>query len=67
MSITYELTYLDKSQERSGDNLKSLSGNIEKITDRKLCRLVYEESQWLILEIRNIKELVEYQNEITFP
>lgn len=54
--IVYELTYLDKS--RGGD---------AKVTNKKLSQLVQEKDQWFIKEVRNIKELVEYQNEMSLP
>ncbi len=55
-SITYELTYLDQSRGRDA-----------KVTNKKLCRLVLEQGKWNIHEVRNIKELVEYQNEMALP
>jgi hypothetical protein len=60
--ITYELTYLDHGREKSD---KNASGAL--VTNRKLCHLVNQNGKWLITEMRNIKELVEYRNEMTFP
>lgn len=54
-NITYEITYFQGKD-------KSM-----KITNRKLCQMVLENGQWLIHDVRNIKELVEYQNEMSLP
>ena len=54
-NITYEITYFQGKD-------KSM-----KITNRKLCQLVLENGKWLIHDVRNIKELVEYQNEMSLP
>lgn len=51
--ITYQLAYLD--QER---------GAGAKVTSKKICQLVRENDQWLIRDVRNVKELVEYRNEM---
>jgi len=55
-NITYELTYID--QGKSSD---------AKVTHKKLGQLVQENGAWLIKDVRNIKELVEYQNEMSLP
>lgn len=54
--VTYELTFLDKSK-----------GNGTKITQRKIANLVKGSGTWGIKEVQNIKELVEYQNEMSLP
>lgn len=56
VSITYELTYLDKTKGRN-----------TKVTNKKLCQVVKEQGKWLISDVRSIKELVEYQNEMSLP
>ncbi|MGK5087243.1 hypothetical protein WDW86_06765, partial [Bdellovibrionota bacterium FG-2] len=56
VNITYELTYLDQSK-----------GHDAKVTAKKLCSLVLDQGKWLISNVRNIKELVEYQNELSLP
>jgi hypothetical protein len=56
VSITYELTYLDQSR-----------GKDAKVTNKKLCQMVLEQNRWLIAEVTNIKELVEYRNEMSLP
>jgi len=55
-NITYELTYLD--QERGKD---------AKVTARRLARMREEGGRWLIQEVRNVKELVEFRNEMALP
>jgi hypothetical protein len=54
ISITYELTYLDQSK-----------GHDAKVTNRKLAHMVLEQGRWMIGEVRNIKELVEYRDGMT--
>ncbi len=56
VNVTYELTYLDQSK-----------GHDAKVTAKKLCSLVLDQGKWLISDVRNIKELVEYQNELSLP
>jgi len=56
VSITYELTYLDQNK-----------GHDAKVTNKKLCQMVLENGKWLIADVRNIKELVEYRNEMSLP
>ena len=55
-SITYELSYLDQNR-----------GIDAKVTNRKLCQLQLEQGKWRIADVRNIKELVEYKNELSLP
>jgi len=56
VSITYELSYLDKSKTSES-----------KVTNLKAASMVQEGGKWFIAEIRNIKELIEYKNEMSFP
>lgn len=56
VSLTYELIYLDEGR-----------GHEAKITNRKLARIVREEGRWKISEVRNVKELIEYKNEMSLP
>jgi len=56
VNITYELTYLDQGK-----------GLDVRVTNKKLCTMVLEEGKWLIREVRNVKELIEYRNEMTIP
>ncbi len=55
-NITYELTYLDQSK-----------GKDAKVMNKKLCSMVQEKGVWVISEVRNIKELIEYRNEMSLP
>ena len=54
--ITYELTYLDQSR-----------GKDAKVTNKKLAQLVQNDGRWYIAGVHNIKELVEYRNEMSLP
>jgi hypothetical protein len=54
-AITYVLTYTDKR------------GSDVQITNKKLCKMTLENEKWLITEVRNIKELIEYKNEMSLP
>lgn len=57
-SITYELTYRDA--QKASD---------VRVTQRKLARLTREGAQqpWKIAEVRNIRELIEFENEMSLP
>jgi hypothetical protein len=55
-NITYELTYLDQSK-----------GKDAKVMNKKLCNMVQEQGKWVISDVRNIKELIEYRNEMSLP
>lgn len=56
VSVTYELSYMDRSKNSD-----------VKITNKKMAYLVKEGDRWLIQEVRNLKELVEYKNEMSLP
>lgn len=58
VNITYDLLYSEK-------NSKSQSESI--ITNKKLCFLVLENGQWTIQNVKTLKELIEYQNEMSLP
>lgn len=55
-SITYEISYRDEK-----------NGQRSKVTNRKLCIFTRESERWLIKDCKNIKQLVEYQNEMALP
>lgn len=59
-SITYELTYRDTQKESE-----------VKVTQRKLARLTRNSSAsntpWKIAEVRNIRELIEFENAMSLP
>jgi hypothetical protein len=56
VNITYELTYLDQGK-----------GHDAKVTNKKLCQMMNDQGRWLINEVKNLKELVEYRNEMSLP
>ncbi len=56
VSLTYELTTVDQSR-----------GKNARVTQKKLCRMILSQGVWLIQSVQNIKELVEYQNEMSLP
>ncbi len=56
VNITYELTYLDQSK-----------GHDAKVTHKKVASLSRTRDQWFISEVRNMKELIEYNNEMALP
>jgi len=57
--ITYEISYLDRSKgDAKGET---------KITNKKLAQLHQEGGKWLISDVRNIKDLIEYRNEMSLP
>lgn len=56
VSVTYEITYVDQGK-----------GVDTKITNKKLAQMVNEQGKWYIAEVRNIKELIEYKNEMSLP
>jgi hypothetical protein len=56
VGITYELTYLDQNR-----------GKDAKVTNKKLAQLVLDNGKWFINDVRNIKETVEYRNEMSLP
>jgi hypothetical protein len=50
--ITYELTYIDQGR-----------GPDAKVTTKRMCELTRVDGKWMIREVKNIKELIEYTNE----
>lgn len=54
--ITYELSYVDLGK-----------GHDAKITQKKLAEMTLEQGKWSISDVRNLKELVEYKNEMALP
>lgn len=61
VGITYELSYQSTYADAQG------KGHDAKITNRKLAQLVQKDNQWYISDVRNIKELVEYKDEMSLP
>jgi hypothetical protein len=58
-NITYELTYLAPYPNGEGETRDA------KVVNRKLAQLVRKDGQWLITEVRSIREVVEYKDEMT--
>lgn len=57
VNLTYVLTYFDRSK-----------GEGAKVTNKKLCHMVRgEDGYWYIRDVRNIKEMIEYRNEMSLP
>lgn len=56
VAITYELTYLDKNAKKD-----------IRMTNKKMAYLTRENDVWYIKDVKNIKLLVEYQDEMTLP
>lgn len=56
MGLTYELTTIDEGR-----------GHNAKVINKKLCTMVREDGVWFIRDVMNIKELVEYKNEMALP
>lgn len=54
-SITYELTYTNKTNSTSATVLTKKHAIFEKIEDR-----------WLISEVQNLKTVIEHENEMSF-
>lgn len=65
-NLTFELTYIDRGRNAK-DGRSSEGGRGAQVTNRKLAHLVSQGGKWQIAEMKNIKELVEYRNEMTFP
>jgi hypothetical protein len=56
VSITYELTYLDQTK-----------GKDAKVTQKKMAEMSKDAGRWLITDVRSIKELIEYREELSLP
>jgi len=56
VNITYELEYDDRSK-----------GKDLRVTQMKNASLVLDSAHWRIEEVRNIKELIEYKDELSLP
>jgi hypothetical protein len=52
--ITYELTYVDQGK-----------GPDARVTTKRMCEMTLEDGKWFIREVKNIKELIEYRNEVS--
>lgn len=56
VNITYEISYVEKVDARS-----------RKVTNRKLANMLLEQGTWYIGEVRNLSELIEFQDELSLP
>jgi hypothetical protein len=56
INLTYELTFLDQAR-----------GQDAKVTNKKMAQMKNDQGRWLISEVRNLKEMVEYRNEMSLP
>lgn len=59
VTITYELSYIDQAR-----------GSDAKVTQRKLARILRDPAQntrWAIAEVRNLRELIEFRDELALP
>lgn len=56
VNITYELSYLDQAK-----------GKDAKVTNKKFAQMVQEGETWMIADVKNIKELIEYKDEMSLP
>ncbi|MEO5969390.1 MAG: hypothetical protein ABIQ95_05645 [Bdellovibrionia bacterium] len=61
VQITYELSFFDHGKNKNGQSRES------KVTDKKLCQMTLVDGKWYISDVRNIKELVEFKNELSLP
>jgi len=56
INVVYELSYVDQNR-----------GHDAKVTQKKMATLVKKEGLWLIENVRNLKETVEFRNELALP
>lgn len=59
-SITYELTYQTKANVVDG------TPSNDTVTNKKHAIFEKKEGKWLISEVKNLKTMIEHQNEISF-
>jgi hypothetical protein len=60
-NITYELSFQSTYPDAQGKPREA------KITNQKLAHMVHDSGKWLISDVRTLKELVEYKNEMSLP
>ncbi len=56
VTVTYEIAYLDQGREHEA-----------RVTNKKLSYLSRINGKWKIREVKNIKELIEFKNEMSLP
>ncbi len=60
--ITYELIYNEIKKEVDGQMIEA------KVTNKKLCQMLRaEHGRWYISDVKNIKELIEFNNSLSLP
>jgi hypothetical protein len=57
-ALTYELIYMEQAPGQTQE---------VKLTHKKLAQLRREGDRWAIFEVRNLKQLIEYRNEMSLP
>jgi len=62
--ITYELSYFDRGRNKKNETLPNRES---KVTEKKLCQMLLVDGKWYIADVRSIKELVEFKNELSLP
>lgn len=56
LNVVYELSYIDQNR-----------GHDAKVTQKKMATLIGKDGQWFIENVRNLKETVEFRNELALP
>ncbi len=64
--VTYDLTYMDGGRPSQAAE-SSPKEHIAKVTQRKICLVSRDHGKWLINDVKSVKELVEYQGEMSLP
>jgi hypothetical protein len=62
-NLTYEITFQSSYQESGAP--QGSPAQDAKVTSRKLAHMVRKDGNWLIDEVRNVRELVEYKHELS--
>ena len=61
VEMTYELKYHEFGSKIAGH------ANRATITNKKLCQMVLIQGKWMISDVRSIKELLEFNDELAIP
>lgn len=61
-SITYELSYMSRGLPVA----TSAEPSVDRVTNKKHALFVNQDGKWLISEVKNLKTLIEHQNEMSF-
>lgn len=57
-ALTYELVYMEQAPGQKEE---------VKLTHKKLAQLRLDGGRWVIFEVRNLKQLIEFRNEMSLP